>query len=120
MRRNQTSIYVSCVVVWREAKMGISDTLRRINHYLELFDIMGGVITSILVYTAYFYILLLAKLVVSVIKFRIILWRKRLPRRLRLRLISVYEDKIEELISSTYRGFLEIRLLNKLYYIGET
>jgi hypothetical protein len=91
--------------------------LKRINYYLELFDIVAGIIASIIIHAMYLYLLLIIKASISIIRFKIILWRKRLPRKLRRKLLSLYEDKIEEFISSTYRGFLEIKLLNKLYYM---
>ncbi|ADI31544.1 hypothetical protein [Staphylothermus hellenicus] len=72
--------------------------LKKIREILELIDTILGIISQIIVYLTYIYLILLIRLSISTIMLRIILWRRRLPNKLRKRIIEIYEDKALEML----------------------
>lgn len=75
--------------------------LKKIRKIIELIDISLGIVSQIIVYIIYIYLIILLKLIISTIILRIVLWKRRIPGKLRKRIIEIYEDKAMEIIEVT-------------------
>jgi len=73
--------------------------IEKLRYYFMLFDVILGIVTSSIVYLFYLYIYLIIKLTYYTIVLRLVLIKHRLPRKLRKKIVWMYEEKLTKLLS---------------------
>ncbi|MCD6195230.1 MAG: hypothetical protein J7J82_00375 [Staphylothermus sp.] len=73
--------------------------IEKLRYYFMLFDIILGIVSSSIVYLFYLYIYVIIKLTYYTIVLRLVLIKHRLPRKLRKKIVWMYEEKLTKLLS---------------------
>jgi len=73
--------------------------IEKLKYYFMLFDVVLGIVTNSVVYLFYLYIYIIIKLTYYIIVLRLVLIRHRLPRKLRKKIVLMYEEKLTKLLS---------------------
>ena len=73
--------------------------IEKLRHYFMLFDVILGIVSSSIIYLFYLYIYILIKLTYYTIVLRLVLIKHRLPRKLRKKIVWMYEEKLTKLLS---------------------
>ncbi len=71
----------------------------KLRYYFMLFDVILGIVSSSIIYLFYLYIYIIIKLTYYTIVLRIVLIKHRLPRKLRKKIVWMYEEKLTRLLS---------------------
>ena len=77
----------------------VKTKIEKLIYYYRLFDVILGIVSTTIVYLLYLYIYIILKLSYYTIALRITLIRHRLPRKLRKRIVYMYEEKLTRLLS---------------------
>ncbi|MCD6196836.1 MAG: hypothetical protein J7J82_08635 [Staphylothermus sp.] len=73
--------------------------IEKLRYYFMLFDVILGIVSSSIIYLFYLYIYILIKLTYYTIVLRLVLIKHRLPRKLRKKIVWMYEEKLTKLLS---------------------
>ncbi len=73
--------------------------IEKLKYYFMLFDVILGIISSSIIYLFYLYIYIITKLTYYTIVLRLVLIKHRLPRKLRKKIVWMYEEKLTKLLS---------------------
>ncbi len=76
-----------------------SKRVEKLKYYFMLFDVILGIVSSSIIYLFYLYIYIIIKLSYYTIVLRLTLLKYRLPRKLRKKIVWMYEEKLTKLLS---------------------